>query len=123
MYLHELKIVHGDLKGVRHYSTQSLYVLTALQANILVDHMGTARLADFGLMSMTDLSTILLSKTTAPTCGTILWMSPELLDPARFGSDGLPSRESDLYAVGMTIYEVSSFASFWRLFLYPSAGT
>jgi len=34
-------------------------------------------------------------------------MSPELLYPTDFDSDGLPSRESDCYALGMTIYEVS----------------
>jgi len=60
-------------------------------------------------MVMTDLSTAHLSNTTDPSCGTIRWMSPELLDTIRFGSDGLPSRESDCYALGMTIYEVSGF--------------
>ena len=61
-------------------------------------------------MVMTDLSTTLLSNTTPPSCGTTRWMSPELLDTIRFGSDGLPSRESDCYALGMTIYEVSGFS-------------
>jgi len=58
-------------------------------------------------MIMTDLSTILFSNTTVSPCGTTRWMSPELLDTSRFGSDGLPSRESDCFALGMTIYEVS----------------
>jgi len=61
-------------------------------------------------MVLTDLSTVLLSNTTDPSCGTTRWMSPELLDADRFGSDGLPSRESDCYALGMTVYEVSAFA-------------
>jgi len=61
-------------------------------------------------MVMTDLSTALLSNTTSPSCGTTRWMSPELLDTERFASDGLPSRESDCYALGMTIYEVSGFS-------------
>ena len=56
---------------------------------------------------MTDLSTNLLSNTVSSLCGTIRWMSPELLDPTHFGSDGLPSRQSDCYALGMVIYEVS----------------
>jgi serine/threonine protein kinase len=59
------------------------------------------------MMIMTDLSTVLLSNTTDSSCGTIRWMSPELLDPTRFDSDGLPSRESDCYALGMAIYEVN----------------
>jgi len=36
-------------------------------------------------------------------------MSPELLDPDRFGSeDGRPTKESDCYALGMVILEVLS---------------
>jgi len=77
------------------------------QANILVDNSGTARVADFGLMIMTDLSAILLSETAVSPGGTLCWMSPELLDPPRFGSDGRPTRESDCYALGMVTYEVS----------------
>jgi hypothetical protein len=56
---------------------------------------------------MTDLSTIVLSKTVASSGGTLCWMSPELLDPPRFGSNGCPTRESDCYALGMVVYEVS----------------
>ena len=77
------------------------------QANVLVDDRGSARITDFGLMTMTDLSTILLSETVASSGGTIRWMSPELLDPMRFGSNGHLSRESDRYALGMVIYEAS----------------
>ena len=77
------------------------------QANILVDGAGTARIADFGLMTMTDLSTVVLSKTVVSPGGTLGWMSPELLDPPRFCSDGCPTRESDCYALGMVIYEAS----------------
>ena len=43
--------------------------------------------------------------------GTVRWMSPEFLDPERFGilgSEGRPTRESDCYALGMVIYEVSA---------------
>ena len=58
-------------------------------------------------MTMSDLSTILLSETIASPGGTIPWMSPELLDPMRFGSNGHLSRESDRYALGMVIYEVT----------------
>ena len=74
-------------------------------------------------MVLTDLSTALLSNTTVPSCGTTRWMSPELLDMIRFDSDGLPSRESDCYALGMTIYEVMRFLSFWGPATYPPSGT
>jgi len=66
-------------------------------------------------MVLTDLSTALLSNTTDPSNGTTRWMSPELLDMALFDSDGLPSRESDCFALGMTIYEVSCSLSFGDL--------
>ena len=77
------------------------------QENILVDTSGTARVADFGLMTMTDMSTAVLSKAAVSSGGTLGWMSPELLDPPRFGSNGSPTRESDCYALGLVIYEVS----------------
>jgi len=36
-------------------------------------------------------------------------MSPELLDPGRFGlEDSHPTKESDCYALGMVVYEVLS---------------
>jgi len=42
-------------------------------------------------------------------------MSPELLDPERFGmpesEDNRPTRQSDCYALGMVIYEVRHHAS------------
>ena len=48
--------------------------------------------------------------------GTIRWMAPELMYPEKFGFAGkyrkqLPSRSTDTYALGMTILEVSVFAS------------
>jgi serine/threonine protein kinase len=71
-------------------------------------------------MTMVDLSTILLSKTTASFGGTYCWMSPELLDPQRFGSKSRLTRESDCYALGMVIYEVSSLHSSRWPRIYPS---
>ena len=47
-------------------------------------------------------------------------MSPELLDPRRFGSDGCSTRASDCYALGMVIYEVSRLHPKGRLPTYPS---
>jgi len=75
------------------------------QANVLVDKTGTARVADFGLMTMVNLSTNLSSETSV-SGGTVRWMSPELLHPSRFGSNGRPTRESDRYALGIVIYDV-----------------
>ena len=39
--------------------------------------------------------------------GTTRWMSPELLDPDRYGlPDSRPTKQSDCYALGMVVYEV-----------------
>ena len=45
--------------------------------------------------------------------GTIRWMAPELLLPENFGFTGklrkqLPSQSTDIYAIGMTVLEVSA---------------
>jgi len=50
-----------------------------------------------------DLGTVPLSATTISSAGTVRWMSPELL----FDQSDPPTRESDCYALGMVIYEVS----------------
>ena len=57
-------------------------------------------------MTMTNLSDF-LSETVDSSGGTYRWMSPELLDPEGYNSDGRSTRESDCYALGMVIYEVS----------------
>jgi len=48
--------------------------------------------------------------------GTIRWMAPEMIYPEKFGFAGrykkrLPSKSTDIYALGMTILEVSAFTS------------
>ena len=57
-------------------------------------------------MTMADLGTILLSETVVSSAGTFRWMSPELMD-LQPGSKGRLTCESDCYALGMVIYEVS----------------
>ena len=76
-------------------------------------------MADFGLMSTVSLSTVLFSESDVSLGGTLRWMSPELLDPTYFGSKGHPTRESDCYALGMVIYEVSQLYSSRWPWIYP----
>ena len=61
-------------------------------------------------MTMADLGTILLSESVVSSGGTLVWMSPELLNLPP-GSKDRPTRESDCYALGMVIYEVSRLYS------------
>ncbi|KAF9643107.1 kinase-like protein [Thelephora ganbajun] len=110
-YMHSLHMVHGDLKG----------------ANILIDNGFRACLADFGLSTIAGVehraATSLISVVSAvslmsfTTGGTVRWMSPELLDPDRFGiTDCRPTKQSDCYALGMVIYEVlRGNAPYWEI--------
>jgi serine/threonine protein kinase len=80
-----------------------------IKLNILIDQDGHARLADFGLLTIVLDSTHHTSSTTPKSAGTTRWMSPELLDPDRFGREnGRPTKDSDCYALGMVILEVLS---------------
>ena len=81
----------------------------ALKANILIDRTGRARLADFGLLTIISDPTNLLSSSSYTQAGTARWMSPELIDPQRFGfQDSRRTKYSDCYALGMVIYETIS---------------
>ena len=75
----------------------------------MIDENGHARLADFGLLTIVSNPAYFTPSSSIVTCGTIRWMSPELLRPDRFGlKDSRPTKESDYYALGMVIYEVLS---------------
>lgn len=64
-----------------------------------------AVLADFGLVSLLVASALTTMATTG--VGTVRWMAPELLVPEEYGFEhSHPSKESDVYAFGMVIYEV-----------------
>ncbi|KAG8904122.1 hypothetical protein FRB99_002206 [Tulasnella sp. 403] len=75
-YLHSMNIVHGNLKA----------------SNILISMNDQAKLADFGLQRFTP--------PTLKPSDDIRWESPELWEGAS------PSKESDVYSMGMTICEV-----------------
>ena len=75
-YLHSFDMIHGSLKGVgasRKVFPQFANRRYPSQANILIDDDRRARLADFGL------STITLGS-TASSGGTLRWAAPEILD-------------------------------------------
>ncbi|KAG8729366.1 hypothetical protein FRC11_008922, partial [Ceratobasidium sp. 423] len=78
-YLHETGIVHGDLKG----------------ANVLALADGTPVLTDFGNSIFLG-RTLLFTETTREGSLTGRWAAPELLE-----GSGQPSKEADIYALGM----------------------
>ncbi|KIM77885.1 hypothetical protein PILCRDRAFT_824860 [Piloderma croceum F 1598] len=85
VYLHSRKVVHGDLKAL----------------NVLIDDNGRAVLCDFGLSRIKADAT---SRTARPVGESIVgsrnWMAPEQL------LGGLLKKPCDIYALGMTIYEI-----------------
>ena len=79
----------------------------------MIDSQRRARLADFGLAAIVNESTRGTTTVAGKSQGTIRWMAPELLYPDNFGFTGkfekhLPSKDTDIYAIGMTIFEVSA---------------
>ena len=109
IYVHDQGIVHGNLRGVgfRARTHRPAHSLPNPKVNILIDNNGHARLASFGLHTQTsDQPTI---RTSDIWGGPFRWMSPERLVPREFGlKDDRPTKESDCYALGMTICEVLS---------------
>jgi len=71
--------------------------------------MGHARLADFGLLTVISDPSNLLPSSSYIQGGTVRWMSPELIDPQKFGFEKVrATKYSDCYALGMVIYETIS---------------
>ncbi|KEP45504.1 tyrosine kinase catalytic domain protein, partial [Rhizoctonia solani 123E] len=85
-YLHEINIVHGDLKG----------------ANVLIARDGTPMLADFGNATL-DISNPTLGFTQNDTKPgiSVRWAAPEMFDEGT----SLPTMAGDIYSLGMTILE------------------
>ena len=84
--------------------------MLSVKDNILVDQIGRARLADFGLLTfISDPTNPTTTSTVNNFGGTRRWMSPELLYPQKFGLErSRPTQSSDCYALGMVILEVLS---------------
>ena len=94
----------GTISDTSHHTFSNVY---SIEANILIDNDGNARLADFGLLTVVSDSTRAATTTLSEGSGTPRWMSPELRDPVRFGvKNGRPTKESDCYALGMVVLEV-----------------
>ncbi len=78
-YLHKRRIVHRDLKA----------------ANLLLDDMGTVKIADFGVSRVLDPHGVMTAET-----GTYRWMAPEVIEHS-------PYRESaDVYSFGIVLWEL-----------------
>ena len=106
-------MIHGDLKGVwlSDLFDWSCPSLKQLQVNVLINKQRRGCLADFGLTRITAEFT---SSGTGEPKGTPGWMSPEVAWPENHGAkDGRPTKESDVYSLGILIYEVRTLPAIW----------
>ena len=73
----------------------------------MIDSVGHARLANFGLLTIISDDPTVASATVGAAMA--YWMSPELLVPESFDlKESRPTKASDCYALGMMICEVLS---------------
>jgi len=91
------------------------------QANILMSNGSPPRacLADFGFMTMVLDPSQPMSCSAQLQGGTLMFMSPELLMPSKFGStESVPTPEADIFAFGLVIYQVCDQDRDHSLFTY-----
>ena len=119
-YMHGLRVVHGDLKGVRFHLWSNTHAHNLHdQRNILINDRFRACITDFGFSTGVGGEHCVVSNDSSASVssedslmsfhrgGTLMFLSPELHSPKNIGADiGRQTKESDCYALGMVIYEV-----------------
>jgi len=95
-YLHNEKIIHGDLKGL----------------NILVSQSHRAFIADFGVATTIHSAAMVTFKTTTHKAATLRWQAPELWpnmnDADAADTERHNTQASDVYAFALVCYEMFS---------------
>lgn len=92
VYLHEMGIVHRDIKG----------------ANVLISEGGVAKLADFGCSKqLPDIITTSLEESLRSIRGSIPWMAPEVVRQTGHGF------KADIWSIGATAIEMATAKHPW----------
>ena len=122
-YFHGANLIHGDLKGVSISSSRDrfFFVMFVQQANILMSNGRSphACLADFGFMMIVLDPSQPMSCSTQLEGGTMMFMSPELLVPKRFGFTGsVPTPEADIYTFRLVVYQACEHDRSYLPFTY-----
>ena len=89
-FLHQRKTAHRDIKG----------------GNILVDHEGVVKLADFGASKRIE-HLVTLNSGFKSLKGTPYWMAPEVIKQTGHG------RQADIWSVGCTVIEMATGKPPW----------
>ncbi|BDA50837.1 probable mitogen-activated protein kinase kinase kinase NPK1 at N-terminal half [Coccomyxa sp. Obi] len=92
-YLHHNKIMHRDIKG----------------ANILVDHTGLVKVADFGASKKIE-DLVTMDSGFKSIKGTPYWMAPEVIKQTGHG------RQADIWSVACTVIEMATGKPPWSQF-------
>jgi serine/threonine protein kinase len=108
-------VIHGDLTGVCDGTPAYLCTHVSIQANILIDGVGKARLVDFGL------STIKAefegtSYDSSTVGGALRWRAPELLAVCEDDIACNLSAACDIYSYGSVMLQVCTMMKFMLCF-------
>jgi TPR repeat protein len=100
-------VLAGDIaQGINYLHTQDVLHRDLKSLNVLISDTGRAKLTDFGLSKVKQITKSLTSKSSnqsSQAVGTLPWMAPEL-----FKRKAEYTKKADIYSLGMILWELSS---------------
>ncbi|KAF9311506.1 hypothetical protein BG003_007341 [Podila horticola] len=99
-WLTKKRIAHEIARGLEYIHHEGVFHRDLKSANVLLSQHMEVKLADFGLAKVKSMSS---TKSGGSFKGTIRWAAPEL-----FFSTPMYSTKSDMYALGMVMWEMAA---------------